>query len=766
MKFVLSSSHFIAAGILAAAFTLCACDSDTDSTQNPSSDSVSGEQEQTPQEGTQDGDKTGQDGDKTGQDGDKTGQDGDKTGQDGDKTGQDGDKTGQDGDKTGQDGDKTSQDGDKTGQDGDKTDEQDEQDEQPVDDEPDDKDPGTTTPGEDETDDDIDDTSVDDTKPGSFIVNPNQNIQTTQDGETGKFTVILSDAPTHDVTMAITSMKPDLGTVSPDQITFTSETWNTAQEVTITGTTTAQKQERIAYQIMVGPTVSEDPRYDELEAIPVIVTHKSNIQPVEENIPVQKIELSSPNTNLLYYGELTIKAKVVPENATNTSITWALSDKKAAEIKKQDDSSITLVGKSPKAGTITLTATNKASKVSQKLEITLKPYAPLGFSKDEITSKFKNFNMPSCFNKTTESSIGDLPKDGVDTATLKVLNHDIYTKYVQPHMYYDEKEKKYYGTRASVVAAARFLVLQFPYDIPYYRIGTGENTTTSHYTWAANGKERADKSSDVRIFGFNLSKKAYGDYKSEKEVKVMKGTSVVGAIPWGTLTTTPNSWRNETNGHQCKNKAFKEKSPNGLECSGFVSWAFRNGRFNLGDLTTHVYGKTGKCGENTRNTCSKYINGQNPNNYFDSVTSKLKVLNDKDDFIEVSKLPAKAPDNTDKYFKAGDVLWKACYTVNSADGYSGHIALILGTHKGASKTYVYVAEATGTAGNTLSSMTWETFRQSSKWAKKPEGCKHWESYIIKMDKVYNFNMKNIKSFKKDDKGNADLNTYKYTKDWR
>ena len=91
--------------------------------------------------------------------------------------------------------------------------------------------------------------------------------------------------------------------------------------------------------------------------------------------------------------------------------------------------------------------------------------------------------------------------------------------------------------------------------------------------------------------------------------------------------------------------------------------------------------------------------------------------------------------------------------------------MILGTHKGASKTYVYVAEATGTAGNTLSSMTWENFLKSG-WAKKPEGCKHWESYIIKMDKVYNFNMKNIKSFKKDSKGNADLNTYKYTKDWR
>ena len=112
------------------------------------------------------------------------------------------------------------------------------------------------------------------------------------------------------------------------------------------------------------------------------------------------------------------------------------------------------------------------------------------------------------------------------------------------------------GTRAGAVAAARFLTLEFPYRINYY--------------WE-NGRLHPSGSNYVDGEGRYYHKGLYLD-KSKYEGIVAK---LLGPQMWG-----------------CKMTNLEEdepffirgvKYPNGLDCSGFVSWSLVNGGFDPGD---------------------------------------------------------------------------------------------------------------------------------------------------------------------------------------
>lgn len=102
-------------------------------------------------------------------------------------------------------------------------------------------------------------------------------------------------------------------------------------------------------------------------------------------------------------------------------------------------------------------------------------------------------------------------------------------------------------TRAGVVEAARFLTLHFPYKIEYFyengRLGTNK----------IDGEGRYYKK------GLYLNSSRYSS--------ISKSGS--GPKAWGcSLYSSP----------------VRKKTNNGLDCSGFVSWALVNGGFNPGDL--------------------------------------------------------------------------------------------------------------------------------------------------------------------------------------
>ena len=115
-----------------------------------------------------------------------------------------------------------------------------------------------------------------------------------------------------------------------------------------------------------------------------------------------------------------------------------------------------------------------------------------------------------------------------------------------------------YSTRASVVEAARFLTLEFKYRIPYFY----ENgRVTKSDLLIVDGEGRYYKE------GLYLSKS-----KENEITKKLKGPHMWGC-PLMNLT------KDETFGY-----IIGAKKPNGLDCSGFMSWVFRNGGFDPGDI--------------------------------------------------------------------------------------------------------------------------------------------------------------------------------------
>lgn len=116
-----------------------------------------------------------------------------------------------------------------------------------------------------------------------------------------------------------------------------------------------------------------------------------------------------------------------------------------------------------------------------------------------------------------------------------------------------------YGTRAGVVAAARFITLEFPYRVPYFF----EN---GRLTPAWEGRPYADGEGRYYHVGLYLSEQKFDDLVPE-------------AIRWG-----PATWGQPLKNWETK-YAFVSGGyyPNGFDCSGFVSWVLLNGGFDFGD---------------------------------------------------------------------------------------------------------------------------------------------------------------------------------------
>ena len=174
-----------------------------------------------------------------------------------------------------------------------------------------------------------------------------------------------------------------------------------------------------------------------------------------------------------------------------------------------------------------------------------------------------------------------------------------------------------YGTRAGVVAALRFLTLEFPYQINYfYENGRLNNNTGGDYV-----------DGEGRFYHKGLY---LHSSKFQELLKVGYGPAI-----WGCPLI---NWQDESGFVRGK------KYPNGLDCSGFITWAMYNGGFDPGDT------------------------GAGENAWTDDDLSDLGVHQ----YITRSLLES----NT---IKAGDLI-----------GTNGHIAMVGGIKDG----IIYVAEST------------------------------------------------------------------------
>ena len=210
-------------------------------------------------------------------------------------------------------------------------------------------------------------------------------------------------------------------------------------------------------------------------------------------------------------------------------------------------------------------------------------------------------------------------------------------------------ETKGEGTRAALIEAIRFLTLSFEYKVPYFfESGRLANYGTIKHV---DGEGRYYKK---------------GLYLSESKKKDITATFVGPAI-WGCPLTNYD----DTYGW-----GFGVKYPNGLDCSGFVTWALLNSGIDVGDIGA-------------------------------GITPGVKAMNDVGETHQLTYSYVNK-----KEFKVGDIIAR-----------NGHTALIAGIDD----EYIYIAESL------LKGVRIEKFSYKNKNSKLYTQY----SYINTLDEVYN-----------------------------
>ena len=125
----------------------------------------------------------------------------------------------------------------------------------------------------------------------AVIVTPEAGLVTAEPSGQAEFFVRLGGRPTHDVTVAVASSDTSEGTVSISELTFTPDTWNTPQTVTVTGADDTIGDGDVGYTIVLGPVTSDDPVYAALDPADVSIT---NIDNDTSTVRIVDITVSAP----------------------------------------------------------------------------------------------------------------------------------------------------------------------------------------------------------------------------------------------------------------------------------------------------------------------------------------------------------------------------------------------------------------------------------------------------------------------------------------
>jgi hypothetical protein len=110
--------------------------------------------------------------------------------------------------------------------------------------------------------------------PGIVNVISGTLITTTAGGQTS-FSIKLNSQPAADVTVPLRLDNPSEAILSTGSLTFTPGDWNVPQTVTITGQPDPNNTGAVQFRVLVGPSVSDDPYYNDLNAQSVPVINKN-----------------------------------------------------------------------------------------------------------------------------------------------------------------------------------------------------------------------------------------------------------------------------------------------------------------------------------------------------------------------------------------------------------------------------------------------------------------------------------------------------------
>ena len=231
-----------------------------------------------------------------------------------------------------------------------------------------------------------------------------------------------------------------------------------------------------------------------------------------------KINTADPYMNVGMYDTLTVTLETVGK--PDESLLWESGNSKVATVK---DGLVTAVGK----GRTTITVSTSGG-VSDSLDIIVTDLLRV----PQIT-EYKPLLPAGQYNEAEGALIDAVLESRVATAG--------------------------YGTRAGVVAAARFIPLEFNYKIPYFY---------------ENG--RLDAQPDRPVCDGEGRFYHKGLYLTHSKFDVLDKSKILyGPATWGEPLT---NWED----------AFGlipgAQYANGMTCSGFVSWCFMNGGVPLGDI--------------------------------------------------------------------------------------------------------------------------------------------------------------------------------------
>ncbi len=252
-----------------------------------------------------------------------------------------------------------------------------------------------------------------------------------------------------------------------------------------------------------------------------VMDEKGTISSSTESVSIDKVygvNISQQPVYLALEDSTNLQAEVVYLGEVDTTVLWSSSDSSVASV---NDGVVTAMSN----GVATITAT-VGGIVSNELTVT---------STDLI-------NIPD-----------------VDRVR-PYLEGEVYTM-EQAHLI-DEIlasriDEAGFGTRAGALAAARFMMLEFPYRLHYFF----ENGRLSPNP----GRPTADGEGRYYHIGMFLSEDKYDGLDPIR----------FGPAYWGLPLLNFQEEQIWVAGRQY---------PNGLTCSGFVSWALLNGGFDVGDM--------------------------------------------------------------------------------------------------------------------------------------------------------------------------------------
>jgi hypothetical protein len=113
---------------------------------------------------------------------------------------------------------------------------------------------------------------------GEVQVWPRATLSTSESGAQASFNMKLSRRPTSEVTVQVSSSRPQEGVVSPSTLVFSPANWNVAQVVTVSGVDDDVPDGSQKFLVVIAPAVSADPAYSNVDAKDVQAINADNDQ--------------------------------------------------------------------------------------------------------------------------------------------------------------------------------------------------------------------------------------------------------------------------------------------------------------------------------------------------------------------------------------------------------------------------------------------------------------------------------------------------------